>query len=171
MSVTKKMIVDCMRREMAIAIPQRSKSMPSHQVPLWAWMQGAKLVGRHSRIEAVLDNQCRWPWRTLNASGHTFIHRVLKKKSLPWLQKNWLHAYIARRYQGAYEYPMFKTWHDFNYTQKQLESADAAEYQTLRIFESCLEKLKIKQHEIPLRLILSAELSALINLKFMEFYK
>jgi len=171
MAITKKMVMDCMRREIALSLPVKKKTNHHHQRPLWAWMQGAKLSAGPSRIEAVIANQCRWPWRTLNASGHTFVHRVFKKKTLPWLQKNWLLDFISRRYQGSYGYSRFQICHDHNFKTNKLLDANEASLKTWQFFESCLDKLGVKYFDVPLRLILSAELSALINLKFMEYYK
>jgi len=170
MAITKKVVVDCMKRELAQSLKDRKPNKPMHQRPLWAWMRGAHISDNPSKIEMVLDNKCRWPWKTLKASGEVFTIRIESKKTLPWIQKRWLHEYIARKYQGAYGYAQNRLSDDFSFNQTTERLATNCEIQVNEFIAVCLEKCGIEQHKIPLRLILSAELSCLINLKFMELY-
>lgn len=171
MGIPKKTIVDCMKRERLQAIPQRNKRRPQHQVPLWAWMRGAHLSSNPSKIEKVLANECHWPWYTLSASGYVFMERITAKRSLPWVQRNWLYDYITRRYQGHYKNRYHCVTDDFQMPEERKAWAMHSQREVEKLLDECLEKAGGERSAIPLRLILSPELSCLINLKFMEYFK
>ena len=164
MPITQSMVRSCIRREVASAIPEKKKrNLEQHQRPLFAWIIGAHKIGGKSPIECVRDNQTRWPWHTLSASGHEFVRRVSKKRNLTFVQKQWLYDYISNRYQGRYE-SRYYTVRDAHWGAK-----DPNGLITRSIYEfvdKCLQKEKLT--EPPLKLILSDEFSCLIELKTLE---
>lgn len=171
MAITKKMFVECIKREVALSLPVRKKTNLDHQRPLWAWMQGAKKCAGRSKIEAVLSNQCGWPWYSKNAAGQVFCTRIKNKKSLTWIQKTLLREYVSRNYPGRHEHTYWGVDLDISFPDQKKVLGKYCAGSVEKFFYECMEKAKINPNQSPLRLILSPELSILINLKFMELYK
>ena len=164
MAITQSMFRDCIRREIRSAMPEKKKrGLTREQQPLFAWLQGAPKLKGKSPIECVKENQTRWPWYTLNASGHEFVRRINKKKNLTFVQRQWIYDYISQRYQGRYE-DRYYTVKDVHYGIK-----DDRNLITRSIYDfvgNCPHKEGVTKP--PLKLIFSKELSVLIELKTLE---
>lgn len=172
-TVKKSVFLDCIRRELSASLPEKNRQKNFHKHPLFAWLIGAYKIKGKSPIECVVDNQTRWPWTRLCDSGYYFVERVLKKKSnLSPLQKRMLYNYVQRRFPGHYrgsnyEYGLHSIL-DICIDDK--AKARLAYMNLNDFFDKCIVSAGLDGKEIPLRLILSTELTCLLNLKFMEFY-
>jgi hypothetical protein len=171
MAITKKMMLDCIKRECKLEIPERKRKGPSHQHPLFAWIKGAPKIQGKSRIQCVLDNQARWPWTTLNSVGYDFKDRITKKRNLSFVQNNLLQIYIQHRFPGRYQWDSSYFPADFYLLAEKNQRIRSAGRATSIFVDECLkEKNLCAYKKMPLRLILSPEFCILINLKFMEYY-
>jgi len=171
MAITQKLMVDFLKQEVALAIPERKCSRRSnHQHPLFAWIQGAHQIKGKSPIYCVVDNQTSWPWRTQNAAGYQFLWRVNKKSKLSFLQKTWLANYVQQRFCGVYRQNYVPIDQEFLIPEKRKGAAFLASRKVEEFLSICMKKAGIKPNDPPLRLILSAQLTIFIHLKFMEYF-
>lgn len=163
-----------MRREVANSIPERKRVITfetENKHPLFAWIIGANKVAGKSPIECVLDNQTRWPWTTLSASGYVFMDRILSKKpTLTVIQKNWLRLFVESNFPGRYRDRVYRISDEISVPFNKKQKVAAANNNVSDFLDECLDKAKVNRNKIPLRLIFSDELSCLINIKFLEYY-
>lgn len=171
MAITKKLVTDFIKQEIAFAIQEKKCSRKSnHQHPLFAWIQGAHKIQGKSKIHCVADNQTSWPWHTQNAAGYEFLRRLNKKRKLSFLQKTWLSLYVERRFCGVYRDRYSHVCDEFSVPDERKNAVLSASMETTKFISSCMEKAGVNPNDPPLRLILSAQLTIFIHLKFMEYF-
>ena len=93
-----------------------------------------------------------------------------KKPNLTAIQKNWLTSFVESNFPGRYSYGKHRISDEISVPFNKKQKVAAANNNVSDFLDECLDKAKVNRNKIPLRLILSDELSCLINIKFLEYY-
>ena len=164
--ITQKMLLHCIERESCASLQDRKDSRRFSRGPLWAWMRGVPNSSK-SKVMAVAGNNCRWSWNSWNRCGIILHERLSKRYGLTWIQKQYLWAYINRKYPGRYDRK--ERFEYQNGCTKYSNLANASAFETHTFIKQMVHKT-FPDDNPPLRLILSPEFATLINLKFLEIF-